>query len=164
MDRAVRSRRIAHCRRELGLQHSMSIEAIRSDFALLDDWEDRYRYLIELGRDLAPLPESLRTEANKVRGCASQVWLASTAEPPSSGKSATLHFQGDSDAHIVRGLIAVLFALFDGRTAEEILRTDARAVFAGLGLSEHLTPQRSNGFFSMVERIRRDAETLGKAA
>jgi cysteine desulfuration protein SufE len=143
---------------------SMSIDAIRSDFALLDDWEDRYRYLIELGRDLPPLPEDLRTDANKVRGCASQVWLATATEPGSGGGSAKLHFRGDSDAHIVRGLIAVLFALFDNRTAEEILRTDAREVFANLGLSEHLTPQRSNGFFSMVERIRRDAETLGKAA
>jgi cysteine desulfuration protein SufE len=142
----------------------MSIDAIRSDFALLDDWEDRYRYLIELGRELPPLPEDLRTDANKVRGCASQVWLATAAQPGSGGGSAKLHFLGDSDAHIVRGLIAVLFALFDNRTAEEILRTDAREVFAGLGLAEHLTPQRSNGFFSMVERIRRDAEALGKAA
>ena len=156
--------RASACFCACGPNVSMSIEAIRSDFALLDDWEDRYRYLIELGRDLSPLPEQLRTDANKVRGCASQVWLASKVEPPSAGKSARLHFQGDSDAHIVRGLIAVLFALFDGRTPEEILRTDARAVFAGLGLSEHLTPQRSNGFFSMVERIRRDAETLGKNA
>ena len=148
----------------MGPSVCMSIEAIRSDFALLDDWEDRYRYLIELGRDLPPFPEALRTDANKVRGCASQVWLGTTAEPPSPGKPASLHFQGDSDAHIVRGLIAVLFALFDGRTAQEILRTDARAEFAGLGLAEHLTPQRSNGFFSMVERIRRDAQALGTTA
>ncbi len=137
----------------------MSIDNIRSDFALLDDWEDRYRYLIELGRALAPLPETLRTDANKVRGCASQVWLASA--PRRTGADApTLELQGDSDAHIVRGLIAVLFALFDGKTAEHILRTDAPAVFAELGLKEHLTPQRSNGFFSMVERIRSDARAL----
>jgi cysteine desulfuration protein SufE len=141
----------------------MTIEAIRSDFALLDEWEDRYRYLIELGRDLPPLPESLRTEANKVRGCASQVWLASAARTTAPGAPPALHFQGDSDAHIVRGLIAILFALFDGRTAEEILDADARAVFSGLGLAEHLTPQRSNGFFSMVERIRSDARALGPA-
>jgi cysteine desulfuration protein SufE len=141
----------------------MTIETIRSDFALLDDWEDRYRYLIELGRDLPPLPEALRTDANKVRGCASQVWLASDSEPQGAGKPPTLHFQGDSDAHIVRGLIAILFAMFDGKPADEILRADARAVFSGLGLAEHLTPQRSNGFFSMVERIRNDAQALSAA-
>ena len=137
----------------------MTIETIRADFAMLDDWEDRYRYLIELGRELPPLPDALRTEANKVRGCASLVWLASdVGRNAADGGAPTLHFQGDSDAHIVRGLIAVLFALFNGRTAREILAGDARAVFSELGLSEHLTPQRSNGFFSMVERVRRDAE------
>jgi cysteine desulfuration protein SufE len=141
----------------------MSIENIRSDFALLDDWEDRYRYLIELGRALAPLPESQRTDANKVRGCASQVWLASATSRNGTDALPVLQFQGDSDAHIVRGLIAVLFALFDGKTAEDILRMDAPAVFAELGLKEHLTPQRSNGFFSMVERIRNDARALAAA-
>jgi cysteine desulfuration protein SufE len=141
----------------------MSIDAIRADFALLDDWEDRYRYVIELGRALPPLPEALRTEANKVRGCASQVWLASEVEPSVPGKPPALVFQGDSDAHIVRGLIAILFALYAGRSAAEILRTDARALFRDLGLGEHLTQQRSNGFFSMVERIRADAEALQSA-
>jgi cysteine desulfuration protein SufE len=142
----------------------MTIETIRSDFALLDDWEDRYRYLIELGRELPPLPEALRTDANKVRGCVSQVWLASMTRPNgAAGQAPVFEFQGDSDAHIVRGLVAVLFALFQGKTAEDILRTDARAVFAELGLAEHLTPQRSNGFFSMVERIRSDARTLAAA-
>jgi cysteine desulfuration protein SufE len=141
----------------------MSIENIRSDFALLDDWEDRYRYLIELGRELAPLPENLRNEANKVRGCASQVWLASATGRNGPDAPPVLHFQGDSDAHIVRGLITVLFALFEGKTADDILRTDAQAVFAELGLKEHLTPQRSNGFFSMVERIRNDARALATA-
>ena len=140
----------------------MSIEDIRSDFAMLDDWEDRYRYLIELGRRLPPLPEALRTDANKVRGCASQVWLAS-APRNGGGRPPTLQFQGDSDAHIVRGLIAVLFALFQDKTADEVLRTDANAVFAELGLQDHLTPQRSNGFFSMVERIRNDARALAAA-
>jgi len=140
----------------------MSIEDIRADFALLDDWEDRYRYLIELGRDLTPLPEALRTDANKVRGCASQVWLASSARNGGDGPP-VLDLRGDSDAHIVRGLIAVLFALFNGRSAEHILGTDAQAAFAELGLKEHLTPQRSNGFFSMVERIRRDARALAAA-
>jgi cysteine desulfuration protein SufE len=140
----------------------MSIDAIRSDFALLDDWEDRYRYVIELGRSLPPLPEPLRTDGNKVRGCASQVWLASETERRADG-AAMLRFQGDSDAHIVRGLIAILFALYRDRTPEEILRTDARAVFSELGLGEHLTQQRSNGFFSMVERIRGDAAALQSA-
>ena len=137
----------------------MSIDDIRSDFAMLDDWEDRYRYLIELGRSLRPLPEALRTDVNKVRGCASQVWLASAPRPNGAGR-ATLEFQGDSDAHIVRGLIAVLFALFQSKTADDILSMDAKAVFTELGLQDHLTPQRSNGFFSMVERIRKDARTL----
>ena len=141
----------------------MSIETIRSDFALLDDWEDRYRYLIELGRGLAPLPEALRTDANKVRGCASQVWLAIATHHSGPGGAPVLELQGDSDAHIVRGLIAILFALFQGKTAQEALATDARAVFAELGLQEHLTPQRSNGFFSMVERIRNDARALAPA-
>ncbi len=135
----------------------MAIETIRSDFALLDDWEDRYRYLIELGRGLPPFPEALRTDANKVRGCVSQVWVASTLSRNGGGAAPVLEFQGDSDAHIVRGLVAVLFALVHGKTPETILGTDARAVFSELGLSDHLTPQRSNGFFSMVERVRADA-------
>ena len=142
----------------------MTLDAIRSDFALLDDWEDRYRYVIELGRGLPPFPDALRTEANKVRGCASQVWLATTVHRPNPAAGPVLAFQGDSDAHIVRGLIAILFAIYADRTAEEILGIDAQAAFAELGLKEHLTPQRSNGFFSMVERIRRDAHALAAAA
>jgi cysteine desulfuration protein SufE len=141
----------------------MTFDAIRSDFALLDEWEDRYRYVIELGRALPALPEALRTEANKVRGCASQVWLASRGRRAGPTSPAVLTFVGDSDAHIVRGLIAILFAMYADKTAEEILRVDARAAFAELGLEEHLTPQRSNGFFSMVERIRRDAQALATA-
>jgi cysteine desulfuration protein SufE len=140
----------------------MTLDAIRSDFALLDDWEDRYRYVIELGRSLPPLPDALRTEANKVRGCASQVWLASSAHLGPSG-APVFEFLGDSDAHIVRGLIAILFAMYGGKTASEILATDAGALFAELGLKEHITPQRSNGFFSMVERIRNDARALAAA-
>ena len=132
-----------------------SIQDIRSNFTLLDDWEDRYRYLIELGRTLSPLPDALRTDANKVRGCASQVWLATKVA--SEGGAPRLTFEGDSDAHIVRGLIAILFAIYDGRRAEEILATDANPIFGGLGLKEHLTPQRSNGFASMVARIKADA-------
>jgi len=141
----------------------MTIEAIRADFALLDEWEDRYRYLIELGRSLPPLPETLRTDANKVRGCASQVWLASDIRTLRPGAAPVLSFKGDSDAHIVRGLIAILFALYQDKTAEEILAIDARPVFSELGLAQHLTPQRSNGFFSMVERIRSDARALAAA-
>ncbi|HWP25965.1 MAG TPA: SufE family protein [Xanthobacteraceae bacterium] len=133
-----------------------TIKEIIDNFALLDHWDDRYRYLIELGRTLDPLPEEARTEANKVQGCASQVWLATTVRPNGAG-GPRLFFRGDSDAHIVRGLIAILFALYSGKTAQEILSTDAIALFDRLGLREHLTPQRSNGFRSMVERIRADA-------
>ena len=135
-----------------------SLPEIRSDFELLDDWEDRYRYVIELGRRLPEMPAALKTEANKVRGCASQVWLATSIAPRAPGAPAVLTFQGDSDAHIVRGLVAILFAILNGKTAEEILSTDASAGFASLGLKDHLTPQRSNGFASMVERIRADAK------
>jgi cysteine desulfuration protein SufE len=141
----------------------MTLDAIRSDFALLDDWEDRYRYVIELGRALAPLPDALRTDANKVRGCASQVWLATRARPAHDGAGPMLEMEGESDAHIVRGLIAILFAIYQDKTPQEILAADASAVFAELGLKEHLTPQRSNGFFSMVERIRADARALTTA-
>ena len=140
------------------------IDEIIENFALLDDWDDRYRYVIELGRTLAPLPDTQRTEANKVQGCASQVWLATQVRPDGAA-GPTLNFIGDSDAHIVRGLIAILFALYSGKAAREILSTDAIALFEKLALREHLTPQRSNGFRSMVERIRRDAQAaLAEAA
>jgi cysteine desulfuration protein SufE len=134
----------------------MTIDDIIDGFALLDQWDDRYRYVIELGRTLAPLPESARTEANKVQGCASQVWLATNIQPD-SGAVPALSFLGDSDAHLVRGLIAILFALYSGKPARDILAADAIGLFARLGLREHLTPQRSNGFRSMVERICADA-------
>jgi cysteine desulfuration protein SufE len=141
-----------------------SIDEIIENFALLDEWDDRYRYVIELGRMLAPLPETQRTEANKVQGCASQVWLATDVKPDGAA-GPTLTFVGDSDAHIVRGLIAILLALYSGKGAREVLSTDAIALFEKLSLREHLTPQRSNGFRSMVERIRRDAQTaLAQAA
>jgi cysteine desulfuration protein SufE len=133
-----------------------SIQEIIDNFDLLDEWDDRYRYLIELGRALPPLPEQARTDANKVQGCASQVWLA-TSSKPDGAAGPRLSFEGDSDAHIVRGLIAVLFALYSGKGAKEILATDAIALFDKLGLRDHLTPQRSNGFRSMVERIKADA-------
>lgn len=131
------------------------IGQILEDFELLDDWEDRYRYVIELGRGLPHFDEAWRTAENKVQGCTSQVWLHAIAEP--SGGGAVLRLRGDSDAHIVRGLIAILLALFSGRPASEILDEDAVPVFERLGLREHLTPQRSNGLFAMVERIKRDA-------
>ena len=134
----------------------MNIEEIVENFALLDEWDDRYRYLIELGRNLEALSERDRSETNKVQGCASQVWLATKVQP-NGAAGPVLRFKGDSDAHIVRGLIAILFTLFSGRPAREILATDAGATFERLGLREHLTPQRSNGFRSMVERIRSDA-------
>ena len=133
------------------------VDEIVENFELMEEWDDRYRYLIELGRSLPPLPEQARTATNKVQGCASQVWLATTVKP-NGGGGPVLSFAGDSDAHIVRGLIAVLFALYSGKGARDILSTDAVALFEKLGLREHLTPQRSNGFRSMVERIRRDAD------
>ena len=138
------------------MPQAMSVDEIIENFELMEEWDDRYRYLIELGRLLPPLPEPARNDANKVQGCASQVWLA-TAIRPNGASGPLLTFQGDSDAHIVRGLIAVLFALYSGKGAREILSTDAIALFEKLGLRDHLTPQRSNGFRSMVERIRRDA-------
>lgn len=128
---------------------------LADEFEVLGDWEERYRYVIELGRDLAPLSDTERSEANKVRGCASQVWLVT--EPQADG---ALHLRGDSDAHIVRGLIAVLLRLLSGRSPRDILAFDAQAAFARLGLAGHLSAQRSNGLASMVERIRRDATAL----
>ncbi len=132
------------------------IDEITENFALLDDWDDRYRYVIELGRALPPLPDAARTDVNKVQGCASQVWLQTTVRPDGEG-GPVLSFLGDSDAHIVKGLIAILFALYSGKHAKEILALDALGLFDQLALREHLTPQRSNGFRSMVERIRTEA-------
>ncbi|MGD0148541.1 MAG: SufE family protein [Xanthobacteraceae bacterium] len=132
------------------------IDEIIDNFSLLDEWDDRYRYLIELGRELPPLAAEAHNEANKVRGCASQVWLDTRVRPNGAG-GPVLTFVGDSDAHIVRGLIAILFAMYSGRSARDILATDAVALFERMGLREHLTPQRSNGFRSMVDRIHSDA-------
>ena len=129
-----------------------SLDDIVANFELLDEWNDRYRYLIELGKGLEPLPEEAHVDANKVRGCASQVWLVT--EPQEDG---TITFRGDSDAHIVRGLIAILFALYSGKPAKAILDTDALALFDRIGLRENLTPQRSNGLRSMIERMRAEA-------
>jgi cysteine desulfuration protein SufE len=141
----------------------MTIDEITENFSLLDDWDDRYRYVIELGRGLAQLPDGARTDANKVQGCASQVWLATEVEPAGDA-GPVLRFVGDSDAHIVRGLIAILLTLYSGHTARDVLATDALALFDRLGLREHLTPQRSNGFRSMVDRIKSDARSALAAA
>src|SRR5262245_21531192 len=130
---------------------------ILADFEFLEDWEDRYRYVIELGRRLEPLPEAERSGINKVQGCVSQVWLSTKVEP--NGGSPRLSFVGDSDAHIVRGLIAILFALYSGKTAQEIIGIDAPDTLGLLHLKDHLTPQRSNGLMAMVKRIRSDAES-----
>ena len=130
------------------------IDAIEQNFTFLDDWEDRYRYVIELGRELDTLPATAHTEANRVKGCASQVWLETARQGAADPQ---LIFKGDSDAHIVKGLIAILLAFYSGRRASEILGADATALLARLGLDAHLTPQRSNGVKAMVDRIRRDA-------
>lgn len=132
-----------------------SIDTIRDDFAVLDEWEDRYRYIIELGQDLPPFADAARTDANKISGCVSQVWLDTRRGP---GADPVIEFAGDSDAHIVRGLVAIMLALFSGHRASEILAVDAEAALRGLGLDEHLTPQRANGLRSMIRRIRREAE------
>jgi cysteine desulfuration protein SufE len=126
---------------------------LSAEFEVLGDWEERYRYVIDLGKDLAPLSDAERSDANKVRGCASQVWLVTEPHPDGS-----LTFRGDSDAHIVRGLIAIVLRLFSGRQPAEILAFDAPAAFETLGLKGALSQQRSNGLASMVGRIRRDAE------
>jgi cysteine desulfuration protein SufE len=140
-----------------------SIEDIRGDFAVLDDWEDRYRYVIDLGRTLEPLSDAAHNDVNKVRGCVSQVWLELQRNESADGES-LLRYRGDSDSHLVRGLVAIAIALFSGRTAQQILGTDALAVFRELGLEQHLTPQRSNGVRAMIERIRSDAQTAVQSA
>jgi cysteine desulfuration protein SufE len=137
----------------------MSIDEIRSDFSVLDDWEDRYRYVIELGRMLPALEDALKTEATKVRGCASQVWLVSRHLPAGTDQEPRLAFQGDSDALIVRGLVAILLQAVEGLTAREIAALDLPAIFADLGLKDNLTPQRSNGLASMIARIKADANS-----
>jgi cysteine desulfuration protein SufE len=137
-----------------------TIDQIAADFDFLGDWEERYRYIIELGRGLAPLPDAERTEANKVRGCASQVWLWTRTEQR-DGKL-VMRFGGDSDALIVRGLVAIAIMLFDNKTPDEIAATDADAAFGRLELSEHLTAQRANGLRSLVNRIKVEAATVAK--
>jgi cysteine desulfuration protein SufE len=136
----------------------MTIDEIRDNFELLEEWDDRYRYVIELGRMLEPMPEAEHSADNKVQGCVSQVWLSRRIER-AGGQAPVLKYRGDSDAHIVRGLIAILLTLYSGRTPQDILATDAISVFDEFGFREHLTPQRSNGLRAMVERIRSDARS-----
>lgn len=132
-----------------------TFDDIVANLEFIDDWEERYRYVIELGRMMPDLPAEAHSEANRVHGCASQVWLETRVE--GEGGDPVLAFRGDSDAHIVRGLVALLVALYSGKPASRIAETDAVEIFDKLGLREHLTPQRSNGVRAMVERIRRDA-------
>jgi cysteine desulfuration protein SufE len=131
------------------------LESIVEDLSFLEDWEDRYRYLIELGRSLDPMPDAAHSESNRVRGCVSQVWLDTRRE--GRGEDAVLCFLGDSDAHIVRGLVALTLAAYSGKPAAGILKVDAEELFQRLGLIDHLTPQRSNGVRALIERIRQEA-------
>ena len=133
----------------------MDPEELIEVFSLFDDWQDRYRHLIEMGRELEPMDPVHKNEITKVRGCVSQVWMFAEAD---ESKPPIIQFVGDSDAHIVKGLIAVLLELYSGRTAEEILSMDIEAIFGEIGLDQHLSPNRRNGFFSMVQRIRTIAE------
>lgn len=138
-----------------------TLEQIIDDFAFLDEWEDRYRYVIELGKALPELPQEKRTAQNKVQGCASQVWLVS--HPEDGSADPVLTFEGGSDAHIVRGLVAIVLAVYSGKHASEIARTDAIEIFDRIGLVEHLSSQRANGLRSMVKRIRDEARLKAAA-
>ena len=135
-----------------------AFQDIAENLSFLDDWEDRYRYLIELGQALPKLDETEKSEVNKVHGCVSQVWLAADARK--DGDQTILSYRGESDAMIVQGLVAILLALYSGRPAAEIAATDAIAMFDELGLREHLTAQRSNGLVAMVNRIRSEGKAL----
>lgn len=128
-----------------------AFEEIVEDFEFIEDWEDRYRYVIEQGKDMAPLDDALKVPATKVEGCASQVWLHATID------DGLIHFDGDSDAMIVRGLIALLRKLFNGLSLSDVMAVDARAEMTRIGLNEHLSSQRSNGLRAMIERIRMTA-------
>jgi len=135
---------------------AMSVDELVEAFDLFDDWEERYAYLLDLARRLEPFPEDCRDEAHKVRGCMSQVWLEHHLE---AGPPKRLHFRGDSDAHLVKGLIALLMELYNDRTPEEVLAIDGHDAIHRLGLDEFLSAQRRNGLVSMLARIRQIAET-----
>jgi cysteine desulfuration protein SufE len=126
---------------------NQEIKQILEEFEILSDWQDKYSYIIDLGKQLSPLPESEKTEANKVSGCVSQVWIISTI------KDGQYYFTADSDAFIVKGLLAIVLRIFSGKTREEILSTDFQALFNKLGFANHLSPSRSNGLFAVVKRI-----------
>lgn len=130
------------------------LDAIVADFEFLDDWDDRYRYLIELGNGLDRLQDAERNASTKVQGCVSQVWLVPEIGP---GADPVIRFRGDSDAHIVKGLVAIVLALFSGKRASQIAATDEAGLFSRLRLQEHITPQRSNGLRAMVARIKQEA-------
>ena len=132
----------------------MDIDEIIENFEFLDDWDDRYKYLIELGSMLEPLEPSQMVAENKVQGCVSQVWLISESQ---TGSDPQITFKGASDAHIVSGLVAIALAIFSGKRASEIINTDENMIFSKINLSEHITPQRSNGLKSLVQRIKREA-------
>lgn len=131
-----------------------NIETIREDFSFLDDWEDRYRYVIELGKELPDLSDHEKNSANKVQGCVSQVWLVTEKD---NSPDPIITFRGESDAHIVNGLVAIILAFYSGHRASEIAAMDGEAILAELGLNEHLTPQRANGVRAMIKRIQTDA-------
>lgn len=143
----------------MAMNKQLTFDDLKADFELFDDWEDKYRALIELGRALEPMPTALKTEATKVRGCSSQVWLY--AERLTDGR---LHFLGDSDAHIVRGLVALLFLLVQDHQPQDIVGINMREELASLGLASHLSPTRTNGLFSMAQRIHALAEDAVKAS
>ena len=137
--------------------NGVTLDDVIETFSLFDDWEDRYRYVIELGQKLPPFPEEARVDENKVRGCTSQVWILPHL---SDDNPARFYFDGDSDAHIVKGLVFLTMLIYSGKTPEEAMAIDARSILDQLGLAEHLSPSRSNGLFSMVSRIR---EMAGEA-
>ena len=132
-------------------QEIPSFDDIADDFAFIDDWDEKYRYIIDLGRRLPPLTDEEHNETNKVRGCASQVWLVFDEAPGS------ITFRGDSDAAIVKGLVALMVSLFSGKTRDEVATIDAETRLASIDLQDHITPQRSNGVASMIKRIKAEA-------
>lgn len=134
-----------------------SLDKILDDFAFLDDWEDRYRYVIELGKELPDLADDKKIAENKVQGCASQVWVVSHSDGEADP---VMTFEGDSDAHIVRGLVAIVLAVYSGKKASDIVGLDAIQVFDKIGLVEHLSSQRANGLRSMINRIQAEAKLL----